>query len=94
MKNLPWRECGWAILVLLLLAVLYVGSYLALLGNGFQVHDNVVLPSFHLVSEGPARSFFSLAFRCDKAIRPQRWDPAAVTIGSPSIRWSESIKVD
>lgn len=78
MKHLPIRECGWAALVLVVLAGLYVGGYYAnvvrvelLLGS--RSGHSVVNVRVYRVGGTWAEAFFAPMHAIDRQIRPAYW---------------------
>lgn len=83
MKHFPWRECGWAVLFLLVLAGLYFGAYFAMMRPIVSVshsergvsgrvpfYNRPWMP--HTMAEW-ASTIFAPMHAIDRALRPDFW---------------------
>jgi hypothetical protein len=93
MRHVPFRECGYAIGFVLLLAAIYVGSYYAMVQKiefHWGVPFTVDVVSYRFGGVG-ADSFFGPAHALDQQLRPEFWkreipldeaSSAAVAVGA------------
>jgi hypothetical protein len=73
---MPWKELGYAIGFVVLLAAIYVGAYYATVEPAtlwlgpYPNQDKMAIPTYHLPN---CESFFSPAHEMDKRLRPDVW---------------------
>lgn len=92
MKSLPWRECGWSVLFVVLLIGLYGGTYWIMLTTNsrdqrldIETWDDgcgrlIVVPDYRFGGEW-SETVFTPAHMVDRAIRPTFWvDPTPMPI--------------
>ena len=77
MKHLPLRECGYAIVGVVLLVAIYGSAYLSLMQrtkSGWQncVGEEKPVVTYRFGEEG-AESFFAPAHEIDRMLRPDLW---------------------
>ena len=92
LKHLPWRETVWAIGFVALLALLYAGSYYAMV---IPCMIPTITSLDELVSAEPigycdhvdyafggetAKSLFAPMNQLDRSLRPGVWNPSMVTL--------------
>ena len=69
MKHLPLRECGYAIVVVVVLLALY-GAYLAMVQRSRHLWNSRPIYRF---GDEQARCFFAPAHEIDRRLRPDFW---------------------
>ena len=70
MRHFPWKEIGYAVGFVVLLAVLYVGAYYALVTRTESLRG--FIPVYRFGGDA-AVTFFGLSHDFDKAVRPEFW---------------------
>lgn len=75
MKHVPWKELGWAVAFVVLLAVIYCGSYLGMVERDGAIKNGraVSIGPYYRLGHQSLKPVFALAHSIDCLARPTYW---------------------
>lgn len=79
--HIPWKEMGWALVFVVLLLVVYVGSYLALVKRGTPLPGTGEVHALYRIGENwesgeVIQTIFRPMNQLDRRLRPDYWSLA------------------